>query len=1135
MIKQPYKTSIVRAIARPERFVFVILALVVHTGVGGESRGSWHGFIRDAAGQRLTNARITLRGEGTSVSSRSGDDGAFDFADLKPGTFTVSVEWNGATAAGTVPVDIAPAARKTDSLRIAGNGTVSLEPTPAEATGGEQLSSSQVSALPLNKRDFSQLLLLAAGTQTDTNGAANFTQQFTVNGQRGSATVFAMDGIDTTDPEMGGATFSNYNVDAIQEIKSSSGVLTADIGHGAAGYTEIITKAGTNALHGSMFEFVRNAAFDARNFFDRRSIAEPGRIPPFNRHEFGFTNGGPVIVPGLYDGRNRTFYFAQYQGFRQVLGTTQVLSVPTAAERNGTNTTAYPGDTLFVPVNPEIAPILARYPLPNDPQGPYGARTYAISSKVRTISDQFSVRIDHRISKSLELFGRYNENNVDGPTTNPSQSVIDPSFAVRFFDRQKNGGVRLIYTPSEFFTSESYLGFTRSTPNFLAQNHTLAGASFGDGLYEPFNYPSGTILGAYGNIIQARQNIALVRGNHNWQAGFEARFNVDVTLFGVNPNGLYTFGGGTAYSPVTIRSQSGKHDINPGDPLPDALSGFLTATPFSLSISVAPSMFPQGDRMGDVGVRRQAYNGFIRDTWRLSSRFTLSYGLRYEVNTVISEVNHLTSGIFLGDSLASTRFLINPQPPYPMDWNGWSPRLGIDWRLSDKTVVRAGGSITPFLPNIWQTNSLTAGLPFTVSLYEAAVPGAPVAFHGTIPPIQLPDVYAPSGEKVFATGRSTDVPPNTELDVQRFERGVAALSSDKQLRPVSVLGMAQNLVNGYAGTYTLGLEHGFRDVTLGASYVATVGVKLNRMEFPNAYGGADPAYAKYTDFDAAGLITGGYGPVNIMTNGSHSTYHSLQASLSKTSLRSGLGFQASYTFSKSLDDTSAVLGGFLPASSSTVLQTTPQNLGSLRDEKGPSTFDVTHVFTFSIIQEFSLKSVPALSSLGKRFTRGWQALGMGTVTTGPPFTVYSGVQQTGQGTNGADRPDQVGSPDLSTTRSVREDYFGRGSDNWSYFSVPIGVSGGTGPNQGRFGTLGRNTFRAPGFRNFDISLIKNTPIASGANSERVMLQFRAEFFNIFNIVNFGLPANIVVGPGFGQISKTAGTSRQIQFSLKILY
>ena len=259
------------------------------------------------------------------------------------------------------------------------------KPETHEGTGGEKLSAKAVSELPLNKRDFSQLLLLAAGTMTDTNGAANFTQQFAVNGQRGTAAVFAMDGADSSDPEMGGATFTNFNVDAVAEIRSSSGWTPAEIGRGASGFTDIITRSGGNAMHGSLFEFLRNAALDARNFFDRRSLAQPGRIPPFIRNEFGLTNGGPVFIPGGYDGRNRTFYFAEYQGFRQVLSDTEVIPVPSAAERSGLDTTAYPGDTLIVPVDPRIAKVLARYPLPNDPEGPYGARTLATSSKVTTV------------------------------------------------------------------------------------------------------------------------------------------------------------------------------------------------------------------------------------------------------------------------------------------------------------------------------------------------------------------------------------------------------------------------------------------------------------------------------------------------------------------------------------------------------------------------------------------------------------------------------------------------------------------------------------------------------------------------------------------------------------------------------
>src|SRR5262249_51652178 len=149
------------------------------------------------------------------------------------------------------------------------------------------------------------------------------------------------------------------------------------IGHGAASYTNVVTKSGVNQLHGSVFEFLRNAAFDATNYFDHKNPADHHRIPPFIRNEFGFTNGGPAVLPGMYNGCSRTFYFGEYQGFRQVLGTTQVFPVATPDERRGIDTQTFPGDTLTVPVNPAIAPVLEGYPLPNDPTGVYGDRTFA--------------------------------------------------------------------------------------------------------------------------------------------------------------------------------------------------------------------------------------------------------------------------------------------------------------------------------------------------------------------------------------------------------------------------------------------------------------------------------------------------------------------------------------------------------------------------------------------------------------------------------------------------------------------------------------------------------------------------------------------------------------------------------------
>ncbi len=1134
--------------------LFLSFVLLAGSGASAVSGASWSGVLTDGSGKPLAEAVVTLRSSsgGRDYTVRTASSGKFAFAEIVAGSYEVSVKVADREWKAVAPLVVKDASTLTMALQLSSPGQTTQElrivpsatATSAQASGGEHLSSTEVSSLPLNVRDFSKLLLLAAGTMTDANGAANFTQQFAVNGQRGVATVFAMDGFDTTDPELGGATFSNFNVDAIQEVQANSGVMPAEIGHGAASFTNVVTKSGVNLVHGSLFEFLRNAAFDARNYFDYKDPTGKRRIPPFVRNEFGFTNGGPVVIPGIYDGRNRTFYFGEYQGFRQVLGTTQVLPVPTAAERQGIDTTTFSGDTLTVPVNPVVLPVLNQYPLPNQPSGAFGDRTYATSSKVSTRTDQFSIRIDRQVSNKASLLTRFSLNQVTGPLTNPDQTAIDPSFGVQFFDHQRNAGVRYTRTMTPHLTSETSLGYIRSTPFFPTTNHTQPGIGFADGLFQAFNLPAGSIFGSYSNLYQFKQDMALVRGSHAFKWGMEIRVNRDSTIFGTNPNGIYEFGGGTAYSPVLIKSASGTHDIQIGDPLPDSLTGLLTATPFSYSITAAASITPVGDKFDEAGVRREAYNLYFQDAWKATPQLTVNYGLRYEVNSRIHEATKRTSlPIFIGadgkpasygDRTAKQILLINPQPPYNQDWNGWGPRLGLDYAVGKHTVLHAGGAITTLIPNLWQDNFLTAAIPFAFAPYITALPGVAVPFRDTFVPETLPTAYNVQGQPIFATGRTQDVPANTEIDLPRFQNDLTALTPGHQVQLLSIPGIARNFGNGYIGTWTADVDHDFRDVKVNVSYVATAGIHLARVYSPNSYGGADPAHAPFTEFNSAGQATGGYGQEMLITSGSHSTYHSLQSSVSKNSARAGLGLQASYTYSKSIDDTSAVLGGLF-GTAGTVLQTLPQDPWNPSAEKGPSTFDVTHVFSASVIQLLPLDRMEFLRPLGKPLTKGWQFLNITTLTTGSPFSVYSGIQQTGAGAGGTDRPDLVAMSHFSTSRSVREDYFGLGANNASFFNIPINVPGGTGPNHGRFGTLGRDTFRGPAYHDFDFALIKDTPFGHRGNAELGTVEFRAEFFNLFNIVNFGLPSNIVRGSGFGIISKTAGTSRQIQLSLKVIY
>jgi hypothetical protein len=1100
------------------------------------STRAWPGVLRNQTGAPIGAAVVHLEGDRGAFDAQTTADGAFRFANIPPGSYHVSVAIAGVGHAYAGTVEIKPEARLLE-LVVAAQGTVSVAFVNAAgstggSTGGEELSSQTVSAIPLNKRDFSQLLLLAAGTMTDANGQTNFTQQFAINGQRGVEAVFAMDGADTSDPEMGGATFSNFNVDAVEEIRSSSGWMPAEIGRGAAGFTNIITRSGSSGFHGSIFEFLRNSSLDARNYFDHPSIAEPGRIPPFRRNEFGFTNGGPVVIPGLYNGSGKMFYFGQYQGFRQVLGTTQVLPVPTAAERAGVDTTAFPGDTLVVTPDPAISRVLARYPLPNNPTGPYGANTYAVSSKVVTNANQFSFRLDERLSSKSQIMARFNFNDLFGPTTNPDQTALDPSFGVVYVDHQRNGVLTYSRTVNPKFAFESSISFTRTTPQFPTPNHTDPAIKFLDGLYESFNSAGGSVMSAFGNLFQVRQSVTWTTARHLVKAGGEVRVNRDTTYFGISPNGEYDFGGGTSYSPANITSQSGAHMIRKGDPLPDTLTALLTGSAFIYTTAVASPFASGGYHSGPAAISRNGGAVYLQDTFKISDRLVLDYGIHYEVYSPISERARRTSGFLMQGS--QQEYVDNPQPGYRFDWGGVAPRVQIDWRLARSLHIHAGGGITTIPPNIWQDNFLTGATPFEIYPRITPAKGTPIPYGFQITSAELPTFYTPAGVNVFASGKTNTVAPNTVLDVQRYQKDLAALTPGSQLTPLNLTGIDRRFGNGYLQTWTLGAERQFGKLTADAAYVGTASVKLPRIAYINGYSGAGPGFAPYSQFDSAGNFIGGFGNEQLITDTSHSSYHALQTSLSGTFPRGGPGVQVSYTWSKSIDDTSGVSAG--GSSTGATSSPYPQNPFDTHAEKGPSGFDVTHGFTMSVAQDLQLEKAEWLQPVSRKVTAGWELLSISTISSGLPFTVFSGVQQTAAGANGVDRPDQVGKPHLSTAGRVRQDYFGQGAANAAFFSIPINKAGGTGPNEGFFGSLGRNTFRGPAYYDYDFSLLKDTPVGTRpAGGELFVVQFRAEFFNLFNIVDMGLPANTIRGSGFGEISKTAGTSRQIQFSLKLLF
>ena len=431
--------------------------------------------------------------------------------------------------------------------------------------------------------------------------------------------------------------------------------------------------------------------------------------------------------------------------------------------------------------------MLARYPLPNNPLGSYGVHTYASSSPVVTDADQFSVRLDHRISDRSQLFARFNFNNLNGPTTNPDQTVIDPALA--FATSIASAILSLTYTRtvSPRLISESSVSVTRATPSFPTTDLTDPAVKFNDGLYEPFNQPAGTVISVYGNLFQGRQNLSFTTGSHAFKAGAEVRLNRDTTYFGISPDGEYDFGGGTAYSPVNISSQSGMHNIRVGDPLPDTLSGLLSGSPFVYTVVVAPPYFSGGEHIGAAAINRNAFRllcpGHLEDLTSPGAR------LRSALRAVHARFRAREKDLgdcFFHDAHRGCAAVRHQSAA----WLSLQPRTAWDhgcnwigWPATRSMYAPAARSRPSRL--IYSRTTRSPG-----RLHSPSIPASPRLRAGPIPygfqitSNELPRVYTPDGQDIFANGTKA-VHANTVMDLNRYQQDLAALSPSHRITPLS--------------------------------------------------------------------------------------------------------------------------------------------------------------------------------------------------------------------------------------------------------------------------------------------------------------------------------------------------------------
>ncbi|PYV86668.1 MAG: hypothetical protein DMG05_19140 [Acidobacteria bacterium] len=1103
--------------------VTIVVAISCPINLYSQAVGGIVGIITDPGGAVVPNANIKAVQKNTEFtrSTTSSGSGNYNLPLLPVGNYTVTVEAAGFRVASVeLKLDVDEKRELNFTLSLGGVET-SIEVTTAPpaintttGTLGGLVNEQQVASLPLNGRDITNLVLLQPGIQQETNGSFPFNNFFSGNGNRGTTSSSYMDGIDTTDNELGGVQFSNFNLDAIAEFRVLQNNYSAEYGRGSGTIVQLVTKAGTNGLHGSVFEFLRNDKLDARNFFD------PARKTPFRRNEYGGAVGGPVWIPGVYNGKDKTFFFFQAAGFRQRRADPVLFPVPTADERQGlVNITGADGkpDQLRVPVVSEVATILNKYPMPNQPNGAFGPRTFQGSYSIPIDRNQFSVRIDHRFSERDSIFGRFAYSNNAQPSTNSALAILDPSFPTGLRNDWRNFGLTHTHVFSATLLNQFKLGVIQTDEFIGPKRIDLTTATFADGALQAYG-PSSTIFDLKPTGYSLGDGISWSKGRHSLSSGGEFRW-VRGSYFGASvggPNGFYNFASGIPL-PVAVPSVSGKNDLAAGDPSPESVVSFMTGVSSFYQRSIPyPGFGPSGGGFAPFSLRRWHGYGYIQDDFAVTPSFKLNLGLRYEYNSVPNEVAGTLTGIvdspdFLGPTLFR-KLVLNPDPIYRKDFRGWGPRLGFAWKVLPKTVLRGGFGIFTNLPLSQTADQQGFGFPFAGT---SAATG--LQFSSTPQPVSgLPPIRDLSGNIVPQSGDTKTIPANTPIDIAPFG-------------PLLVNFTATNFQNGYtvSGNLTVERELPF-DMALQVGYVTNNAAKLYSSEWPNAYTPADP------DLTPFSLATPGLAEFQLTDNHAHSTYHSLQAVFRKQSPRAGLTFQTSYTFSKAIDNATTVFNG--PASDSAALQQDPT---CWRCEKSRSSFDFPHRLVINFTYQLPFNKA---SALPKRLTQGWMILGIVSAQSGFPFTVNSpyGTRRFGfsnyYGTT-ATRPDLIQNPTLKPEgQGPDEQLFSTETINdavnfgQKFFGVPVVTRPDGSIAQANPGNLGRNTFRTHDFSNVDFSIIKDTKI-----SERAQVQFRTEFFNIFNQHAFTTPGRTLGAPGFGISTSTVLTSREIQFGLRIIF
>ncbi len=1159
------------------------------------------GTVKDSTGAVIAAATVKAVNSDTgfernTISTETGD---FNLPGLTPGRYDLTVQSQGFKTYSSK--DLILQVDQNANLQIAlevGQLTETVEITGQTPLVESQTSSlgavvdtQKILALPLNGRNFVELALLVPGANTGAPGAGTG-GGFSVSGTRSEQNAFQIDGTSNSDG------FENNisvrpSVDALQEFKIQTNNYSAEFGKGAGAQVNIVTKSGTQNYHGTLFYFLRNDAFQARRFFDTNRVSfpcdrantdvrnRPACAPPFNQNQFGFTLGGPLtFLPGLRGKEKKTFFFANYEGFRRVRGAANLNEVPTLAQRGGdlsqnllgtvagtdalgrqvlrgqifdplssrpivaNNQTrfardAFPGNVIprsrFDPTAARMVADPVFIPLPND-SGAMTATGDFVDNNLdgrsnRDSYDQGNIRIDHQFSPKDTFYTRMTVN--DASSFNPRSFA---QFGSRNTTRNLNGTISYSRVLGPTTLNELRLGYQGWFQNNDSENKVDWIGKFGiRGLshasrdpaiqgspsiavtgFTGFGDDNGLPLIRRNNTFQIVDNFSFNKGRHFMKVGGEIRR--------VREN--------------VVRAQVTRGDFSFANAQWTGVQGVAntghTWANFLLGLSRQKAR-----RISDFATRLRAteYGAYFQDDFKATSNLTLNIGMRYMLYIPPKDTRDRIS-TFLSPNRCPSYSACGPNFPVG---NPYVPF----WGMPERTAKDYNSAVLPRSLSPVDRTNFGPRIGFAYKPFgstKTVLRGGYGIFYDTVPLLLTEDTIE---NWPFVIEDQQDLGLNQNaLPTNEGFLGFL-IESPGLVAPVAPFFPGPNVYapdfkNAYIQSWNFNIQRELPgQMMFEVGYVGTKGTRLNRRENSNTaeplgiratipdltnnpnvpdLGNGRNQFRRLVPFAVQNNVIVPLSNVFETTSTAFSTYHGLQMRVEKRFAK-GLTFLTTYTWSKAISDAAGFNGGGSNGTGNRI-----QDMFNKKADKGLADVDHRHRFTTAFVYDLPIGRGRAIgANVGgalNRFIGGWAVDGILSLQSGYPVTIRRSGDPGSVGTDGALRPDHTCNSAIPRGQQTVERFF-----KTECYPVPEQLI----PGDVRFGTAGRSTLMGPGLIGLDLSLRKNTAI-----TEKVRTEFRAEFFNAPNHANWGVPSRDTGNAAFGRITSTADP-RILQFGLKVLF